>query len=201
MGMLAKWDEKNNIIDIIEGNVENIDNFIQDRFEKLKKDNGVTDDIIKEIIDKSEEERTPEENLKLVVRSRIKNQIEEERKRYKDYMPLVDKRVFGETPYGYLNRPKYHIEDGKVICTNELYLDYYFVEKEIKRVKKELSDTDYIIIKSYEAELLGEERPYSDEYLKEVASKRSNMREQINQMQIILDKRSENEGNALDKES
>ncbi len=191
MGKIAKYDEKTNVIEILNIDSSNIDAMLSDRFEELKKKNKVSDDVIQPIIDKPESERTAEELMLLIVRKRIKDSIDEERKRLSEYSPFVEIKNDDEIPYGYLKAPKYRNEDGKVICTYEPYLDFYFIRKEIKRIRKELSDTDYIVIKCYEAQLLGEELPYTQEELKENVTKRAEMREQINQLQAILAKEGE----------
>ena len=191
MGKLAKYDEKTNVIEILDIDSNGIERKINEDFERAIKANKVTDDIIKEIIDKPEDKRTADDNMKLIIRNRIKNTIDAEREKFSEYSEFVEIKNDDEIPYGYLKAPKYRNEDGKVICTYEPYLDFYFIRQEIKRVKKELSDTDYIIIKSYEAELLGEEAPYTQEYLKETATKRKEMREQINQLEAVLSKEGE----------
>lgn len=187
MGKIAKYNEKTNVIDIINIDISDIELKLNEKFDKLKEDNGVTDEDIKKILDKSESERTDEDNLKLVIRKQIKDLISEERKKYDGYSPYVEIKNNDEVPYGYLQRPTYKNEDGKVICTYESYLDYYFLGQEVKRVKQKLSNTDYIIIKCYEAELLGEELPYDKEFLKKTAVERAEMRDQINQLQAIID--------------
>lgn len=191
MGKIAKYDEKTNVIEILNIDSSNVDAMLNDKFEELKKKNKVSDDVIQPIIDKPESERTAEELMLLIVRKRIKDSIDEERKRLSEYSPFVEIKNDDEIPYGYLKAPKYRNEDGKVICTYEPYLDFYFIRKEIKRIRKELSDTDYIVIKCYEAQLLGEELPYTQEELKENVTKRAEMREQINQLQAILAKEGE----------
>ena len=56
-------------------------------------------------------------------------------------------------------------------------------EKEIVQLKVELSETDYRIIKCYEASLLGEELPYN---ASELHATRQALRDRINQLESKL---------------
>jgi hypothetical protein len=137
--------------------------------------------------------------MKLFIRDKLNKELKELRNKYDDYKEFVEVPYDGEVPVGYSERFVYSNENDKVYRRVELFVDFYYVRDEIKRIKKELADTDYIIIKSYEAELLGEEQPYDKEYIKEVATNRAEMRNQINQLEAILEK--ENSGTSKEKES
>lgn len=197
MKRVAKYDEATKSIEVVD--METIDNELEKRYEDLKLANRVTDNDIKSIIEKSEDERTADELMRLVIRDKLAKEIKNERSKYNDFKEFVEVPYDGQVPVGYSERFVYSNEDDKVYRRVELFVDFYYVRDEIKRIKKELTDTDYIIIKSYEAELLGEEQPYTEEYLRETSAKRAEMRNQINQLEAILEK--ENEGKASDKES
>ena len=197
MKKVAKYDETTKAIQVVD--LDSVDEDLNKRYDELKRVNGVDDLTIKDILDKPEDERTPEDLMKLFIRDKLNKESKEIRKQYDDYKEFVEVPYDGQVPVGYSERFVYSNEDGKVYRRIVLYVDFYYVRDEIKRIKKELADTDYIIIKSYEAELLGEEQPYTKEYLQEVATNRAEMRDQINQLEAILEK--EGNSNALDKES
>lgn len=197
MKKVAKYDESTKAIQVVD--LDSIDEDLNKRYDELKKVNGVDDLTIKDILDKPEEERTPEDLMKLFIRDKLNKELKEIRNQYDDYKEFVEVPYDGQVPVGYSERFVYSNEDDKVYRRIVLYVDFYYVRDEIKRIKKELTDTDYIIIKSYEAELLGEEQPYDKEYIKEVATNRAEMRNQINQLEAILEK--ENSGTSKEKES
>lgn len=186
MSKVAKYDEETNVIDIVDLDVESVK--IERIFESQKNALGVDDVTIKDILKKPEDQRTEEDIMKLITRNQLKMEHDKELEKYKSYHEFVEIKDI-EIPYGYMPHPVYSNEDDKVICRYEPYIDYVFVSKEVKRLKEELAGTDYMVIRCYEAELLGEDAPYTKEQLMENVEKRKLMRNQINQLQTILDKR------------
>lgn len=197
MGKVAKYDESTKAIEVVD--LDRIDEQLDKKYNELKKANGVDDLTIKDILSKPEDERTSDDLMKLFIRDKLNKELKELRNKYDDYKEFVEVPYDGEVPVGYSERFVYSNKNDKVYRRVELFVDFYYVRDEIKRIKKELADTDYIIIKSYEAELLGEEQPYDKEYIKEVATNRAEMRNQINQLEAILEK--ENSGTSKEKES
>ena len=197
MGKVAKYDESTKAIEVVD--LDRIDEQLDKKYNELKRANGVDDLTIKDILSKPEDERTSDDLMKLFIRDKLNKELKELRNKYDDYKEFVEVPYDGEVPVGYSERFVYSNENDKVCRRVELFVDFYYVRDEIKRIKKELADTDYIIIKSYEAELLGEEQPYDKEYIKEVATNRAEMRNQINQLEAILEK--ENSGTSKEKES
>ena len=197
MGKVAKYDESTKAIEVVD--LDRIDEQLDKKYNELKRANGVDDLTIKDILSKPEDERTSDDLMKLFIRDKLNKELKELRNKYDDYKEFVEVPYDGEVPVGYSERFVYSNENDKVYRRVELFVDFYYVRDEIKRIKKELADTDQIIIKSYEAELLGEEQPYDKEYIKEVATNRAEMRNQINQLEAILEK--ENSGTSKEKES
>lgn len=185
MTKVAKYNEETNVIDIVD--LESQYAGIEQNFERQKDALGVDDITIKDILSKPEDQRTEEDLMKLVTRNQLKMEHDKELEKYNDYREFVEIKDI-EIPYGYLPHPVYSNEDDKVICRYEPYIDYYFVRKEVKRLKEELAGTDYMVVRCYEAELAGEDAPYTKEQLMENVEKRKLMRDQINQLQAILDK-------------
>lgn len=56
----------------------------------------------------------------------------------------------------------------------------------IEEIKQLLTDTDYIIVKTYEARLVGEEEPYEASFLQSVANQRKQYREDVRKLLSLL---------------
>ena len=73
-------------------------------------------------------------------------------------------------------------------------INYYFARlmqhklPSIDSLKKKLSSTDYMIIKTYEAKINNEDAPYSSDRMDEVMEERKNYRKKINELELLLDK-------------
>lgn len=76
---------------------------------------------------------------------------------------------------------QYYYWDG--ILELKYLPEVYQINNEIKRLQSELSSTDYKIIKSYEASLIGEPSEYN---IKEVHLIRQEYRDKINELQGYL---------------
>lgn len=98
-------------------------------------------------------------------------------------------------PVAPIDPEKMKTEEGYIIVIVPYdagdHIDYHYVKKEdlqavkneISSLKKELADTDYQVIKCYEASLLGEEMPYP---YKSLIKERQATREKINLLQDKL---------------
>lgn len=71
---------------------------------------------------------------------------------------------------------KYAEENGKIIMSWEAYPNY----EEIEKLKKKLTETDYQVIKCYEASLIGGEVPYD---VQEMHKERQEIRDEINRLE------------------
>jgi hypothetical protein len=100
-------------------------------------------------------------------------------------------------------KPVANIDETQLVADEENYIvklqpydagdhiDFHYIKKfdyqKIKRANEqlaaELSDSDYKVIKCYEASLIGEPMPYDVEIL---VSSRQTIRNQINQNEILL---------------
>jgi len=69
----------------------------------------------------------------------------------------------------------------------EKTLDFSKIERNIDILKKQLADSDYKIIKSYEASLIGETTPYEIESLH---NERQEVRDKINRLESLLQQKS-----------
>ena len=76
------------------------------------------------------------------------------------------------------------IDRGAIIgFTYEKRLDKRLVEREIERLKSELSASDYKVTKCYEASLMGDALPYD---IASMHSERQTIRDKINQLENLL---------------
>lgn len=94
------------------------------------------------------------------------------------YLPYEETEM-PETPTNVIphNYSKKYIErNGIIVLTWEAYPNY----EEIDRLKKKLTDTDYKVIKCYEASLVNAEMPYD---VAEVHQERQEIRDEINRLE------------------
>lgn len=95
-----------------------------------------------------------------------------------EVIEINETRSDPDKPYHYKH---YYYVDGEVECRYMLSID--LVEKEINRLKKELTDTDYIVIKSYEATMTGLPIEYN---MTDIHASRQAIRDKINELESLL---------------
>ena len=175
--------------DIIEGlvDIDDIKNKLQKKKEQKIIEHSVSDDVINKIKNKLESMRTYSEQQKLIKRNRIEEEYNLALSQYDDYKELVI------IPYtGKYNDeieiliPKFRDLGDKVEQTFVLEISKQKIKKLISDNQKILTETDYIIIKSYEAKLSMSDAPYDQAYLDEVISKRQMVRDKINELIALL---------------
>ncbi len=101
----------------------------------------------------------------------------------------TDARNAGYLPYEETEKPttpeniiphnytrSYEEQDGKIVLVWKAYPNYEAIEK----LKKQLAETDYKVIKCNEASLIGEELPYD---MTEVHEERQEIRDEINRLE------------------
>lgn len=80
---------------------------------------------------------------------------------------------------GYTNT-YYHI-DGQIVLKRIVEPEY--IRQQVEALEKELSKTDYKVIKAYEASLIGEQIPYD---FNQVHADRQELRDKINSLEELL---------------
>ena len=95
-----------------------------------------------------------------------------------EVVEMDETRSDPDKPYHY--KHYYYINDV-VECRYILSAD--LIEKEIDRLKKVLSDSDYIVIKSYEATMIGQPVKYN---MGEIHVSRQELRDKINELEELL---------------
>lgn len=173
---------ENGIIDIVD--IEEYKNNVESEYDRLKIENSVQDSVINTILNKKDKDRTPEELLKIVVRKRIDDGYKERIAKYDSYLPLKEEKFKGELKEGYFKRPEFREESGCIIESYKADVDVSFVKRKIREKQDELAATDYMIIKTYEAKVSGEEEPYKN--IDEIIKQRKSLRDDINRLKEIL---------------
>ena len=154
---------------IIEGLV-----VIEDIINQLKKEkelqyiqHSISDEIINAIKSKSESMHTYSEQKKIELRNVVDKEYEKQlavyENEYKELVVIPYDKTYNEETETLM--PQFKDVGDKVEQTFVPELDRYKVKKLISVQQKILSDTDYIIIKSYEAKLSMSDAPYTQEYL------------------------------------
>ena len=92
-----------------------------------------------------------------------------------------------QSKYTYLN-PVFTDSGNNIVQTYEEVLSRQLLREAISELKSNLSSTDYMIIKTYEAKINNEDAPYSSDRMDEVMEQRKNYREKINELESLLDK-------------
>ena len=150
--------------------------------------NSVDDDTINSILVKQEKSRTVSDLQKIIKRKEIDDWYEDKKKEYDDYKDLIVKSYKGnQSPYTYLN-PVFTDSGNNIVQTYEEVLSRQLLREAISKFKSNLSSTDYMIIKTYEAKINNEDAPYSSDRMDEVMEERKNYREKINELELLLDK-------------
>lgn len=152
-------------------------------FDKLIKDKKISDEDLR-LLELNHD--SDFENFKSL-REKIEKERESEIKRisetYINFIPC-EKRELKE----FSTRKIYYTKDANNVYEHEIIIhnDSNEINKVIQILNKYLSDTDYIIIKSYEAKLSMSDAPYTQEYLDGVLEKRQAARDKINELESLL---------------
>lgn len=149
------------------------------------------DDAIMEIINaKPESERSIVDISKIATRQKIDDAYEEAKQSFeKEYLEYQDDGTddleVGE--YDSL-RPYVEKDDNNVVHQKYSVVknSSQKINAKITELKDELSSTDYIIIKAYEAKLTLSDSPYTDEYITQITTERQALRDKINELEELL---------------
>lgn len=108
---------------------------------------------------------------------------------YEEYIPLFEGEDYSE--YEISEIPEFETRDYMLIdfyhrdgiLSVEYKPNVVCINKEIDRLKKVLSDSDYIVIKSYEATMIGQSVEYN---MGEIHVSRQELRDKINELEELL---------------
>ena len=161
-------------------------NILRGTYNNLLIQNSVDDDTINSILVKQEKSRTVSDLQKIIKRKEIDDWYEDKKKEYDDYKDLIVKSYKGnQSQYTYLN-PVFTDSGNNIVQTYEEVLSRQLLREAISELKSNLSSTDYMIIKTYEAKINNEDAPYSSDRMDEVMEQRKNYREKINELESLF---------------
>ena len=157
---------------------------INSKYKGLIEDYGVTDDVINPILKKKDSERTFEELQLIIIRKNLEDDKKEELNLLSEYKDFVATKYEGELGEFDFTEPFYIEEGDKIIRKwKVVHNDSLKISAKISKLKAELENTDYKVLKCYEASLTSGEMPYDIEQL---VSERQEMRNEINQLEGLL---------------
>lgn len=147
---------------------------------------SVSDEVIDAIKSKPLAMRTMSENKKIETRENLDRVFQMKLSQYDDYKELVEIPFNGD----YNKETEVLISqfkefDDRVEKSFTPQVSIQKINELINNHRNFLSETDYIIIKTYEAKLLMLDAPYSSEYFEEIMSKRQNAREEIHALEML----------------
>lgn len=146
---------------------------------------GVADEVINPILKKKEDERTFDDLLLIVKRKEIEDQRTEQLNilgTFKEFVPSVFTGELGE----YDSPKPYYIEEGESVLQKWEVItnDPAKIASKIASLKSELDESDYKVMKCYEATIAkSDEIPYDPDAL---VLSRQEKRDEINRLEALL---------------
>lgn len=146
---------------------------------------GVADEVINPILKKKEEKRTFDELILIVKRKEIEDQRTEQLNilaTFKEFVPSVFTGELGE----YDSPKPYYIEEGESVLQKWEVIsnDPAKIASKISSLKSELEDSDFKVMKCYEATIAKvDEMPYD---ANELIESRQTKRDEINRLEALL---------------
>ena len=151
--------------------------------------NSVDDDVMNVILRKREEKRTFSDLKKIILRKELEDDFNERMNlydnQYLEFIPSSNNLEMGEFDDASTFYEKG--EDGKIYQRWVLNKNNRSkIQDKIVELKVELSETDYVIIKAYEAKLSMIDAPYSQNYLDKTIQERQALRDKINELETLI---------------
>lgn len=134
-----------------------------------------TDSLKNELFDKLKNESpdASDDQLNELTKKQIDKLIEDG---YKEFV-FSEKPIVNEGETAVLS---FEERDDKIYQTWTIEIDIQFYQKQIEECKSKLSASDYKIIKSYEAQLVGDALPYN---ITELREQRQSLRDEIHEFE------------------
>lgn len=159
---------------------------VESTYKNLIIQNSVDDDTINSILLKSEGNRTMSDLKKIVERKKIDDWFDKKKGEFNDYKDLTVIPYEGKIEEYEMLNPKFSEEENQIKQTYEKIVSKQLINEIILNLKERLSSTDYIIIKSYEAKVMMQDAPYSDEFMTKTTEERQKIRDEINRLEELL---------------
>lgn len=152
-------------------------------------ENSVDDETINAILSKAENKRTVSDLRKIVLRQTIDSTYKSNKENLEaDYLEF-QADDFRSLELGEYDEMETYVE----VKDNVVHQRFKIVKNTarklnaaIESLKERLSSTDYIIIKSYEAKVMMQDAPYSDEFMTKTTEERQKIRDEINRLEELL---------------
>lgn len=152
-------------------------------------ENSVDDETINAILSKAENKRTVSDLRKIVLRQNIDSTYKLNKENLEaDYLEF-QADDFRSLELGEYDEMETYVEVKDNIVHQRFKIVKNTVRKlnaAIESLKERLSSTDYIIIKSYEAKVMMQDAPYSDEFMTKTTEERQKIRDEINRLEELL---------------
>lgn len=152
-------------------------------------ENSVDDETINAILSKAENKRTVSDLRKIVLRQNIDSTYKLNKENLEaDYLEY-QADDFRSLELGEYDEMETYVEVKDNIVHQRFKIVKNTVRKlnaAIESLKERLSSTDYIIIKSYEAKVMMQDAPYSDEFMTKTTEERQKIRDEINRLEELL---------------
>ena len=158
---------------------------INESYNAAKTREGVTDDVMSAILRKPVKKYTDAECIKVAQRKAIDDEYKAKLKALEEYREIVTIPFTGQIPEGYSTLHQFR-ENGNVIedyCV--LAKDVAGIKQRIASVKQRLSSSDYKVIKTYEARLIGAAEPYNN--IAAIIQERQALRDEYKRLEKLLD--------------
>ena len=150
--------------------------------------NSVPDSVIDVILKKNEDDRTIEDLKKLVIRKNIEDKKAERLSKFDDYKDFVVEEYSGTLGEYERLIPSFEDTGDTIKQTYKVEFCKQFIDEKIYELKKKLVDTDYQVIKYYEAKITLSEMPYTSDEINSIIAERQGIRDKINELQKMIKK-------------
>lgn len=183
----AIYNSEGVVSDVI--NYDEVVSQLKKEFELKCIQNSVDDAVINVILKKREEKRTFADLQKIILRKEIEDDFNNQMKLYnEDYIEFIPSRHnFELGEFDEVSTFFEKGEDGKIYQRWTLIKNAKSkITNKIERLKKQLTETDYIVIKSYEAKLSMSDAPYSQDKLDKIIQERQSIRDEINRLEELI---------------
>lgn len=176
----------NGVIDIIDYDAEC--SKINEEYNRNITINSVPDSVIDVILKKNEDDRTIEDLKKLVIRKNIEDRKIKALAKFDDYKDFVVEEYRGTLGEYERLIPSFEDTGDAIKQTYKTEFCKKFVNEKIYELKKKLVDTDYQVIKYYEAKITLSEMPYTSDEINSIIAERQGIRDKINELQEMIKK-------------
>jgi hypothetical protein len=163
---------------------------IKEEYEKILEMNSITDEDIISI--KAKRKKTDIEKQKLELRLSIENDFSERIDKLSEYKELVDgvKPSVGLGEFDIL-RPLYSFNEKENVIVRNWQVEnnnYSLILNKMNNLKQKLSNSDYKVLKCYEAKLTSSDLPYD---LDSLILERQSQRDEINKLNHLIESKNE----------